>query len=330
MNQAELSFFESQGISYNGIIAQGGYGVVYEVYSSKYKSNFALKKIPQQAFSDSEIECLKAIDDPRIVRLYQTYNFNNYIYLLMEYCSNDLDKMFKHKRISSEDELYRYVYDTILAVKACHDRNIAHSDIKPANFLVDQYGRIKISDFGLSSCYAGEHKCCIFKGTKLFMAPEIFSKKEYDPYKADMWSLGVTIYYIATHHYPFVDKDVNKIQEYIINGDYNKERIKDPLLAEVIQACLEKNPVIRVSIDEILRLPYFNQDTEISIEGFNQSALPPLYRQIPQSISRGHFVAFKPMIAKRKSAFGIEQMNSLTNFKCMRLHMNKSEVKFSV
>ncbi|EAX83738.1 AGC family protein kinase [Trichomonas vaginalis G3] len=268
-------------------------------------------------FSQSEIECLKAIDDPRIVRLYQVYNFGGFIYLLMELCKNDLDKIYKHKKMTTPEELFKVVHDTVLAVKACHDRHIAHSDIKPANFLIDQYDRIKISDFGLSSCYENECKCCLFKGTKLFMAPEIFSKTDYDPFSADIWSLGVTIYYIATHHYPFVDKDLDKIPDLIIKGEYQDFRIKDPDLREVVRCCLTKDVSMHCTVNELLELPYFQNQMQ-------QQGL------IPLSISRGHLMIVKPMIPKRRSAFGIEQISSLTNFKCMRLHLNKSEAKFDL
>lgn len=193
----ESEFFKELGITFDKVIGEGGYGILYLVYHEQYKSYFAMKKIPEKRFNQAEIDCLKNIDHPNIVSLYKYYFFNGFVYLLMEYCPVDLSMILQKQSELDEEILRKYVHDILLAIKACHDRCIAHSDIKPSNFLIDKYGRIKVCDFCFSDVYEN-CSCQMYCGTLLFIAPEVLKKQEYNPMKADIWALGVTLYYMAT------------------------------------------------------------------------------------------------------------------------------------
>lgn len=287
MNQGEIEFFENEGIICQDVIASGSYGIIFYVYHKLYRDFFALKKIPEKNFHEGEIKCLMGIDDPRIVRLYKYYKYNDSLYLLMEYCPSDLDKYLKTHRISSYDELRKLIYDVILAVKVCHDKNVAHCDIKPSNFMVDHYGRIKIGDFGLSMI--GAQTCMNCKGTPLFMAPEIFMKKTFDPIKADVWSLGVLIFYLCTNFYPFYGKDKTSLSQHVINGLYDDSEISDLYLKNMIKHCLEKNPDRRVRTSDLLCFPYFKD---------MNTFIPKIAKN--DSLSK----IVKPQIQKRRSSNG--------------------------
>lgn len=258
MDSDEIAFLEQNGIIINDVIAQGGFGVIYYVYSTKYKTNFALKKIPQTRFVQEEFECLQKIDESNVVSLYQFLKFKDSIYVLMEYCPFDLERLFKIRPKLNDHDLYDYIKQIVLAVKTCHDRRIAHCDIKPSNFMVDKYGRVKLGDFGLATFLDGTN-CKVYKGTKLFMAPEIFCKKTYNPIMADIWALGVSIYFMATHTYPFFGNDNIELCKMIVSGIYSDGFIEDNLLRHLISRCLEVNPEKRATIDELLSMPYFKQ-----------------------------------------------------------------------
>lgn len=253
------AFFEEQGLFFQKRLGSGGYGTVDLVFSQQYNECFALKRISSETFNDAELQCLKTVDDPRIVNLYNYYKIDDQVYLLMEYCPNDLEKLVAKEKLD-QATINQYVLDVCMCIKACHDRNIAHSDIKPANFLVDRWGRIKISDFGLSSMHQSRSKC--YKGTKMFMSPEIYLQQEFNPMKADIWALGVTLYFVATRFYPFYHKDPTIIMQKIMNLKYCEDVVEDPLLRHVISKCLNPNPHHRPKIDEVLELPFFNKDAD--------------------------------------------------------------------
>lgn len=258
----DIEFLEKNEMSLLSTIAKGGYGVVYYVYSQQYKANFALKKIPADMFNEAEVECLKSIDDPHIVSLYKIYRYQHHVYLLMEYCPSDLNRLINKKQDITPVQLKKYIYDVLLAIKACHNQNIAHSDVKPSNFLIDQHGRIKICDFGLSSINKNRPTSMNWQGTRLYQAPEIINHKKYNPIIADIWALGVTIYFMATKTYPFFSTDIHQLLRKIDAGLYTDDMIADLQLKHLISRCLQKDIAKRATIDELLQSPYFHDPGE--------------------------------------------------------------------
>lgn len=99
----------------------------------------------------------------------------------------------------------------------------------------------------------------LFLGTTLFMAPEVLEKKEYDPMKSDVWSIGITFYYMATQNYPYNADDKEILLKQIQNSRLLLYNIDNPKLAKVIKRCLTINPEERATIDELLAMSYFKK-----------------------------------------------------------------------
>lgn len=274
MQQDEINFLAQNNIQIISMIAQGGFGTVYYVYCPQYQNYYALKKVQEKRFKQMEVDCLQAIDDISIVRLYKYYNYNGFYYMLMEYCPIDLDRMMKTDPKELDDNLKYYIKGMIMAVKACHDRRIAHCDIKPSNFMLDRYERVKIGDFGLSTLFSGDPKCPAFKGTVHFMPPEIFDQEEYSPLAADIWSLGCTIYYVATGVLPFLSQNPRELLFKIANANYSVSNIKDPLLADLIHSCMVLEPRKRATIKELLEMPYLLNATYKKLKRGRSDSLP--------------------------------------------------------
>lgn len=294
MNSRELEYFTSQEIKLLRILGRGAFGVVFQVFSSHYNCEFALKKIPEKAFSTMELECLIEIDSPRKTQIYKYYKFDGSVYLLMEFCPADLSKVLKSKPVIAPDVFMKYVKDVILAVKACHDLNIAHSDIKPSNFLLDNYGRIKITDFGLSTIYKGDPVSFAFSGTRLYMAPEIFARGSYNPIIADIWALGVTIFYMATKDHPFKSQNEEMLAYAICRGKYKDDKIDNPDLRQLIARCLTVDPKQRATVDELLEMPYFQEKEQLLSIPMSKSRLS-LFKMQPEKL------IVKPKIPEVKS-----------------------------
>ena len=256
MEEVDEKFFQSHGFEFRQIIAKGGYGLVYLVFSEQYQQEFAMKRVLISHFKPSEIKCMMALESQHICSLYQYYYFDQYVYMLLEYCPTSLQQIvIKHRKIP-EEFLVRYIYNILLGIKECHSHNIAHSDIKPGNFLLDKYGRIKVCDFGLSN-EVDPHGSNCKQGSLIFMAPEIFRKAPYDPIKADIWSLGVTFYNMATGTFPFKSRvSVDHLKEVITKGEYDETLIQNPHLKRMISQCLNLDPMARPSVDELLKNPF--------------------------------------------------------------------------
>ena len=117
----------------------------------------ALKVISKAKFADElefirgEVKILSNLDHPNIVKYYETYEDSKYLYLVMEYCpGGELFEKIAEKSTFSEREASIIMYDIMLAIRHCHELNIAHRDIKPENLMYGQDGHIKLIDFGLA------------------------------------------------------------------------------------------------------------------------------------------------------------------------------------
>lgn len=310
--QTESQFLESIGVMYQDLITHLSRGVIYQVYSPNYKMSFALKKIPDEMLKESEIQCLEAFDDPNIVSLYQIYKFQGFSYLMMEYCPKDLDTLVKEKRSLRGEEVQQLLFYAVRSVKACHDNGIAHCDIKPSNFLIDRYNRVKINDFS-KGFICGDNPVAVNRGgTKSFQAPEVFSQEEYNPLKADIWSLGVTMYYVATSLYPFQADDPYTLQEKIQSGVYNETKIPDFELRAVIKKCLDIDPNNRPDPLEILQMPYFMSVITKSTDRVSLNS----------PSTRSHNLIVKPKVQKNKVNISLANQAALLNSKANKIHIN--------
>lgn len=238
----------------------------------------------------------------------------------MEYCPTDLTKLLKAHPNIDNDVIFKYTYDCILAVHACHKHNIAHCDIKPSNFLIDKYGRVKISDFGLSLIYQDldPRVAQKWQGTKVFMCPEILHKREYNPMLADIWALGCTIYYIITGCTPFDTRDTRILLHRIENKQYDLQLIKDIRLKYIIQRCLEPEPEKRITIFELLNLEVFKQFGSYTQEQYTNPNIV--------NTKRGDII-IKPKLSNRKSMFTVHTNSCLKGFSGMRIQLANAPSK---
>lgn len=309
MDASEQKYFNELGITCKSIIAQGGYVVVFLVYDNQYKTEFALKKIPEARYNKVEVEIMASIDHPNTINLYKTFQHDGYVYMLMEYCPNDLMKVLKSAHVLDSFSVLKYCYDIAIAIKACHERNIAHSDIKPSNFLIDKYGRIKVCDFGLSNVYSDSQSSSIFHGTYYFMAPEVFRQKKYNPLKADIWALGVTFFYIVTKTYPFISNDREVMQNIIDAGVFPAYKVRNLKLRALIAKCFAFYPEKRPCIHEIIENPVFepirtNKLTKVTgnshsvdiIKPFSKTGRPPVGARTVCLVSKKKPIKLTPVI----------------------------------
>ena len=255
--EIDRAFLESQNLKFIDYIGRGAYGSIFLVYSVQYNQNFALKKVPTKKFRQSEVDCMRVIDNPLIVPLYNYYYFSEYVYLLMEYCPSSLDRELKRTGPLIGKQLLQTTLSILNAIKCCHDNKVAHGDIKPSNFLIDVYNRLKVCDFGLSSVIQHDSLCKLFGGSLAFIAPEVLLKKPYDPFKADIWSVGVTLFFLATNHFPWKIDSEQTVTECITSGCADYSRVPEREYAILISKCIKLDPMQRPSIDELLESPMF-------------------------------------------------------------------------
>lgn len=244
-------------------IGAGGYGTIYAVQWMKYPGKTYVAKIiykendrATKSFN-SEHKALRHLFDDNIINYYHSYNMEKYYILIYEFCPHHTLIEYVSQRGSLSTSEFRIVIMQIIkAIQKCHHAKIAHRDIKPGNIFIDENNRMKLADFGLAEELEAGEMAKDYVGTKSFMAPEIFNKRPYDPFKADIWALGVTCFYMVTGKLPFVGDYYYPVEFHIKNKDAILPLGISSDVYSFIMPMLRKNPMERPSIDEIIIHPF--------------------------------------------------------------------------
>lgn len=140
------------------MIGKGAFGEVRICRERKTGHVYAMKKLKKsEMLRRGQVEHVKAernllaeVDSNCIVKLYCSFQDEEFLYLIMEYLpGGDMMTLLMRKDTLTEDEARFYVGETVLAIESIHKHNYIHRDIKPDNLLLDKYGHMKLSDFGL-------------------------------------------------------------------------------------------------------------------------------------------------------------------------------------
>ena len=265
-------------------LGKGGYGKVYEVKNKKTGEIRACKHLSKLSIKnlekfELEINILIKADHPNIIKLYDIFESQRSLYLVMEECKGGevFDKIIEHiqkKQMYSEKEAAIIFRQLMSCVEYCHNNGICHRDLKPENLLYMNEGTekdnpIKIIDFGLSQIFINR-KLKTKVGTAYYVAPEIL-QGDYTE-KCDIWSAGVILYILLSGDPPFNGPDDSSIYSKIASLRYtfpeNKwknisNEAKD-LITHMI--CSEKE---RYNAKEVLNHPWFNNAPNVPLTDLN-------------------------------------------------------------
>jgi len=254
---------------------EGGQGKVFCSQELSTKKAVAIKVVEKSVEGKSkwidiksEIDIMKSLNHPNIVKFIDTFDNSEYSFIVMEYLKyGSLGKYLKNKKFNlKEKNVANIVHQIAEGIRYLHSIGIVHRDLKPGNIIISSYTNddnitVKITDFGLSKTLGKLENLNEIGGTFLFVAPEIIHKKAYNN-KIDIWSFGITVYYIVFGKYPFsAAKSKNKDsynldfknQSYIENLNSKSKELKD-----LITRCLTLNPEERIDIEGILNHHWFD------------------------------------------------------------------------
>ncbi|CAM1332153.1 SIK3 (predicted) [Pycnogonum litorale] len=199
-----------------------------------------------------EIQVMKLLHHPHIIRLYQVMETDRMIYLVTEYASKGeiFDYLVVNGRMSEVEARAKFK-QIIAAVSYCHSRKVVHRDLKAENLLLDADKNIKIADFGFSNYYKEDSLLSTWCGSPPYAAPELFEGKQYHGPKADIWSLGVVLYVLVCGALPFDGDTLQSLRSRVLNGKFRIPYFMSTDCENLIRQMLKVDPVRRLNMNQI-------------------------------------------------------------------------------
>ena len=228
-------------------IASGKLVAIKSFNKKKLLSEHSKQKIK------TEIDVLKKLKNSNyFTKIYDAFQTETHILIVMEFICADL-LGFIRKREKLSEKISKIIFIQIIqGLKYMHKINIVHRDIKLDNLLLDLSNTIKICDFGVSKVLKSPDEIMYDQcGTPAYIAPEVFGNSGYKGFSCDIWSLGVTLYYMLKGEQPFKGKNLEELKKNIFGQKYNKIEFISEEAGDLLDKMLKKNPEERITLDEI-------------------------------------------------------------------------------
>ena len=274
-------------------IGSGTFGTVYESKNVIFNNKVAMKIIPKDSSMDNElikneIDILKKLSHPNIVRIYEFFETNVNFCLINEFCpEGELYNYINNSKLN-EKQLSVIFYQVFSGLNYLHQNNIIHRDLKPENILIsnkekdlldkENYFWIKIIDFGTAKIFQTDKNENSIVGSPYYIAPEVLDK-DYNE-KCDTWSVGVILYMFLVSKPPFAGANTLEIIKSIKTKKYDEKNPKflshSEEVRDLISHLLEKDKNKRFSAKEALNHIWFKKfNGRRLFENFNEQDIQP-------------------------------------------------------
>lgn len=294
----------------HNLVGVGGMACVYRAYD-RVEDRWVAIKILKDEFSNNseflrrfrnEAKAITVLSHPNIVDVYDVSFGDRLQYIVMEYIDGiTLKQYIDQEGVIRWDEALHFTTQILMALEHAHEKGIIHRDIKPQNVMLLQDGSIKVTDFGIARFSQSETQTMTDKaiGSVHYIAPEQ-ARGDYITDKADIYSVGVMLYEMATGRLPFVADNAVSVALMQLQAKPVMPRELNPSLPrgleQITMHAMEKNPVDRFQsagemlddIDRFRRNPgtVFHYDlqagradynTPRNIESYDSARFKPSY-----------------------------------------------------
>ena len=256
------------------VLGQGAYAQVRRATEKRTGEPRAIKILLKHSLSPTEVpplelQILRSLDHPNILRLFHVYEDRTRFYIVTEYCSGgELFARLARRKRFHECEAALVMYQLMCAVAYCHRRKVIHRDLKPENILLeDGEGRmrIRVADFGSSTFFSTNHKLNGRIGTPYYIAPEVLSGS-YDQ-KCDVWSCGIIMYVLLTGRAPYPCASTNEVLRHVSGGEVDLDTQEiSPKARELLGKMLSVSLKDRITAAEALTQPWLLSHSPPSLD----------------------------------------------------------------
>ena len=219
----------------HGKLGEGGMSSVYKATHPGLERFVIIKELDKPEGEQAEkrfrreARIMMDLRHENIVQVHDYLTENRTSYIVMEYVNGiSLEQLLEKKGSIPQEEAALIIREVARALKHAHDRGIVHRDIKPGNIMISRKGEVKLMDFGIASSRedadAGLTVCGMTLGTPAYMSPEqLTSTRDVDK-RADIYSLGITLYEMVCGRKPFAGGFTPETVSAIQSGKYDRPR----------------------------------------------------------------------------------------------------------
>lgn len=203
-----------------------------------------------------EIEILRKVSHPNVVRYICHTEDLEFLYLAMELCdSGSLDSLIRSRRAT--EVTIKPIFKSVLeALDYLHSQHICHRDVKPENILLTSSGHTKLADFGLARYFSQEPMRSRL-GTPYYLAPEILKGRYTE--KCDIWSAGIVLYYSLRGRRPFTSSIYSDLATEIVTSEITDWGQMSPEAIDLTKKLLNRDPEKRLNAREALEHGWFKE-----------------------------------------------------------------------
>ncbi|EAX92091.1 CAMK family protein kinase [Trichomonas vaginalis G3] len=282
-------------------------GSVYIIRYPNCEKNYVLKSIPIEKFKQKDYDYMMDSTDVNTTKIYAYESYESNVYILQEFCPNTVDYMIRRQKYLNKELLVKHSIAIAKAVAQLHHKQKPHLNLKPSNILIDEDETIKLTDFGYPT--DDEFGTCEneFLNSLPFLAPEYTSITKQDPYKADIWALGVIFYMMYTGRIPWDGISKATIAENVLKEEPNLDAIDNKEYADIIGSCLQLNPSDRPSIDDLLNVPLFKGTSATFIRRKRRDSL----LMSPMRVLSHTSMIVQPVTKRRMSSMLVTGMSAM-------------------
>ncbi|EIW69143.1 hypothetical protein TREMEDRAFT_31483, partial [Tremella mesenterica DSM 1558] len=258
-------------------LGEGEFGKVKLGVHTEFGVEVAIKLIRRGSLDDEvraskverEIDVLKTLRHPNIVRMFDVIDTEKYIGIVLEFAGGG--ELFDHilaNRYLKEKDAQKLFAQLISGVDYLHKKHIVHRDLKLENLLLDKHRNIIITDFGFANRFnhASDDLMATSCGSPCYAAPElVVSEGLYVGSAVDIWSCGVILYAMLSGYLPYDDDpnnpegdNINLLYKYIMTTKLNFPDHISPLARHLLQMMLVPNPEHRCTVQEIMVHPWLS------------------------------------------------------------------------
>lgn len=242
--------------------------MVYKAYALESRQVVAIKELNLDTVHDEvddvqrEIAMLAELSttaNTNITRYYGSYLSGTKLCIVMDLCAGGSMRTLIKPGPLEDKHLSIILRELLVAVSYIHSKGIIHRDIKAANVLITSEGFVRLCDFGVAADTSlNSTKRMTMVGTPYWMAPEVIAEGQSYTNKADIWSLGITMYELATGNPPYSDHEAMRAMMLIAKSQPPRlEGLRySALIKDVVAQCLDENPNSRPSADELAKHKY--------------------------------------------------------------------------